>query len=418
MDDEYHEAQLDGKVATELLPLTAMITKMFGPEFVQFIKEKFGSLRNFYETSSATTQCNRTVGSLIPNSSLCWICGYDIVVGVPEERAFAPECEHIFPVAQALFFIGLYSNDIKDNANYIEKLKLEYAWAHHVCNQIKSDKHFIEDRVEGPYRRWSVSRVKIQEFLNDILRRGNTYAGGGDMVKNEIKAENITQADWVARQTEVIHRKCYDLIDTIPPGHDNFWILATVSDLALTYQTSGFVPEAIERYRTIGKPTQMLHFTEQGVISFYNQWAEYMMKNVAIRMAEYLGKPIRRYSREEKVYRSLKVSKLLDNSLIEKINRDALRPVYDMIPNNNDKPAQFVNVIHYLTISIILERISRILNDEDDIKNPTLIKIKTEFSNNIKLIADDLTTKGLGRLLEFLNGLLSTTLKGASRKRR
>ena len=417
MDVDDDEAQLDRDVETELLPLTAMITKMFGREFVQFIKEKYGSLRKFYETSSATTQCNNVIEKSLGNLTTCWICGYEIDWERDGEKAFAPECEHIFPIAQALFFIGLYTNDIKGNIAFIHKLRLEYAWSHHVCNQIKNDAHFIEHRLDNQYRRWSVSITKIQEFLNDILKRGNTYAGGGDLLKDLIKGDHITQAKWIGNRAIVIRDKCQAIIDTIPEKHENFWILATVSDLALTYQTSGFVPEAIERYATIGKPTQMIHYTEQGVISFYNQWAEYIMKNVTIRMASYLGEPFARYSREGKARRSLKVAELLNNSLIERINRDALRPVYDMIPQNNDKPALFTDVIQYLILSIILQRIYRILNDEDDIKSSVLTSIKTEFSNNITLIANNLTTKGLGRLLDFLNSLLATSLKGASRRR-
>ena len=157
-------------VETELKPLTDMITTMFGSDFVDYLKETHGNIRGFYETSTAITQCNNVTGPVVRNRTPCWICGFIIPPTPGPEHGFAPECEHVFPIAQALFFIGLYTSDAKDNETYKQKLRLEYDWAHRVCNQIKNDSHFIDHSISRPDGRWSVNRTKITAFLNKILK--------------------------------------------------------------------------------------------------------------------------------------------------------------------------------------------------------------------------------------------------------
>jgi hypothetical protein len=238
--------QPNDQVEIELLPLTRMVARMFGNDFVDFVRERYGNVRKFYETSSATTQCHNTIGRLLPNISTCWICGF----GIPDtkgnpQHAFSPECEHIFPIAQAIFFIGVYTNEIKSNPAYIEKLKLEYAWSHRVCNQIKNDAHFIEHDIEAADGRWSINIDKIKAFLNDILDRGNLYGGGAVMLLEQIKIARSTREKWIDKQSGFIYQKCKAILDTIEPKDENLWLLTTVSDLTYAYENSGFKPEII-----------------------------------------------------------------------------------------------------------------------------------------------------------------------------
>jgi len=403
-------------VEIELLPLTEMISRMFSPDFVEFIKTKYGNLRKFYETSAAITQCHNTIGAVVRGETKCWICGFTIPEGSKE--AFTPECEHVFPIAQAIFFIGLYTNDVKDNDEYIEKLKLEYDWAHRVCNQIKSDAHFIVHNIENPDGRWSISDDKIRDFLDEILVRGNTYGGGAELLKQEMRMEGISRIKWIERQTARINIKCKKILSQIRPEHENLWLLTTVSDLALLYQNSGFVPEVIAPYNTIAQLRPGEPPTPTEVINFYTAWAKFIMKNVQISMIAYLGERLRRYTVVEKALRSNKVLNVLKNSqLISKIRQQHLPQIYNTIPNNPNKQPRFVEAVQYLILSVVYERISRIFTDVEDINSPSLIKLKSQISVNIETIINIWNANGLQSGLAELNNMLGTSLKGASRKK-
>jgi hypothetical protein len=414
------DVQPNDQVEIELLPLTRMIARMFGNDFVDFVREKYGNVRKFYETSSATTQCHNTIGRLLPNISTCWICGF----GIPDtkgntQHGFSPECEHIFPIAQAIFFIGVYTNEIKANPAYIEKLKLEYAWSHRVCNQIKNDAHFIEHDIEAANGRWSINIDKIKAFLNDILDRGNLYGRGADLLKEQIQKARSTREKWIDNQSGIIYQKCKAILDTIEPKDENLWLLTTVSDLTYAYENSGFKPEIIPPSDTIAVPGQMVAPTMLQINDFYTTWAKYMMKIVQKFMIAYLGERIRRYTSEEKALRSEKVLAVLkDAELISKIQQEILLQVYNSIPNNPNKQARFVEAIYYLILSVISERMGRIFTDPDDSKSNALRSLDSDLRKNLEAIREIWNTRGLQDGIDTLNGILATSLKGASRRRR
>ena len=415
IDDE----QTTDPVEIELLPLTRMVARMFGDDFVDFVKKEYGSVRKFYETSSATTQCNRTVGSLLPNKSKCWICGYNILGGLGPEHPFSPECEHVFPIAQAIFFIGIYTNDIKYNTAYIDKLKLEYAWSHRVCNQIKNDAHFIEHDIEAADGRWSINIDKIKAFLNDILRRGDTYQGGAELLKQQIRNAGTTKENWVDTQSKVIYKKCKTILDTIEPKNENIWLLTTVSDLTHAYENSGFKPEIIAPSETIATSSGMVVATPLQIISVYTALAKYIMKIVQKFMISYLAERIRRYTPEEKALRSNKVLAVLKNAeLISKIRQEHLPQIYNGIPNNPNKQARFIEAIQYLILSVIFERMGRIFTDPEDSNSGSLHSLGSDLRKNMEAIKEIWTEKGLANGINTLNGILTTSLRGASRKRR
>lgn len=163
--------------------LTDMFKTVLGEETVHCLQQKFGSLRQVVEKSSPTTQCNNVIGK--PQD--CWICG-----GIITTDDLGPECEHVFPIAQALVFTGLYEHSlfeqISDEENtdltnaYISGLKKEYRWAHRICNQVKNDAHFIQ--YDGT--NFVINDDLIQNFINDLIATkswgtGNmlcTYLGG------------------------------------------------------------------------------------------------------------------------------------------------------------------------------------------------------------------------------------------------
>jgi len=398
-----------------------MISKMFTREFVDFIKEKYGSVRKFYETSNATTQCNNTITPVVRNVTKCWICDFVIPSTDNTLEPFYPECEHIFPVAQAIFFIGLYNNEIKDNSVFVKKLELEYAWAHRVCNQIKSDTHFIVNNTENPDRRWEIDDNKIRDFLNDILSRGNKYQGGANWLKEQMRINGISREKWINDQSVKINIKCQAILDTIPPKYDNLWMLTTVSDLALLYQNSGFVPEIISPYNMIAQPRGLVEFNAQEVIDLYTTLAKYVMKNVEKFMISYLAERIggRSTPLQEKVIRSSKANEMLKNAeLISKIRQNHMAEIYNIIPNDTNKQARFIEAIQYLILSVILERLNRIFRDPSDRNSGPLQSLHSKFDIHIRALRDIYNNNNLHGQLGVLDRILATSLQGASRRRR
>jgi hypothetical protein len=404
-------------VEIELRPLTDMVTRMYTSDFVKFVTKKHGTLRHFYETSSTTTQCNNTTGHVLSDVTPCWICGFIIPNVNDQYHAFYPECEHVFPIAQAIFFIGLYTNDVKDNAEYVKKLRLEYDWSHRVCNQIKNDSHFIEHRIDHPDGRWGINTDKIKAFLNDILVRGNKYGGGDILLKQQIQKAGMTINTWIDRRTAVIQQRCSDILRTIEPENEDIWILATVSDLSYAYEHSGFVPEVIEPYNPIGVSGQIIVLDQQQTTKVYTTWADFIMKHVRDYTLKYLGERIRRYTPEEKAMRSYKVLSLLDQSLISKVGQHVWT-LYNALPNDVNRQARFVEGVQYIISSILLERMNRIFTDVSDPKSPSLKTLGNELRTNVNTIQEIWVTNKLQNILNSLNTLLSTQLKGASRRRR
>jgi hypothetical protein len=136
-------------------------------------------------------------------------------------------------------------------------------------------------------------------------------------------------------------------------------------------------------------------------------------------MIAYLGERIRRYTSEEKALRSEKVLAVLkDAELISKIQQEILLQVYNSIPNNPNKQARLVEAIYYLILSVISERMGRIFTDPDDSKSNALRSLDSELRKNLEAITEIWNTRGLQDGIATLNGILATSLKGASRRRR
>lgn len=147
---------------------------LFGPEKKAKLKEHgIDTTRAIYELSSPTTQCSAITGIRDPNKTPCYICGIDIDEGDKEikrgktiNQGLTSECEHILPIAQAILFLGLYWAKAPKNGLFVPKaniLKLEYAWAHRTCNQVKSDNTYITiDKTTNKY-------IVKSDSINDLL---------------------------------------------------------------------------------------------------------------------------------------------------------------------------------------------------------------------------------------------------------
>jgi len=184
--------------------------------------QRKGTLRDFFEPSTPVTQCNNTIKS-VNARSICWICETEIYGGESYGFEFNPECEHVFPVMQALCFTGLYSagvyESLKDQEDeegrnrgdlYKEELTREYRWSHRICNQVKSNAHFI---IIGPDGKFGIEVRFIKELLYRIL--GTTSYGGGNKLWSWISIKNPgdTKKTWVDKQSEKVRVVCQQIID-------------------------------------------------------------------------------------------------------------------------------------------------------------------------------------------------------------
>jgi len=161
---------------------------LFGEEAVKEVKKKM-DVREIWNISTNTTQCNNVIGKIAPETD-CWICGLGID---PTDPGMSPECEHILPVAQAVIYLSLYSSKKKNNTTGERRArKMEYGWAHTVCNQDKSDiccivntgtKAEVSDKninfiLKKIYNSNRVDSVKLKAELRPLYPDINSFING------------------------------------------------------------------------------------------------------------------------------------------------------------------------------------------------------------------------------------------------
>lgn len=199
---ETEPEDLTGDARIALTSFTDLMTQTLGEDVINCLKEKYGGLRKFVEPSNPGTQCDNVVGGYISGETPCWICGIPIESTNDQYYLLAPECEHIFPIAQALIFTGLYATPIydsfkltKDKDNYVKELRKEYRWAHRICNQVKNDTHFIS--FNDKTKKFFTDTEKINEFLLN-LETTDTFGGGSELCKKigEFYKENKLTKDY------------------------------------------------------------------------------------------------------------------------------------------------------------------------------------------------------------------------------
>lgn len=195
--------------------LTATMKSVLGDETVQCIQANTNTVRAFFERSTPSTQCGNVIGSA--KGQVCWICGTRII---PKEVSFKPECEHVFPILQALVFTGLYETQLFESLedrqqSYTDGLRLEYRWAHRICNQVKNDAHFVAlTRTGDGTAVFGIDDVKIADFLTKL--ETTTNWGGGAKLLKHLKQE--TQTDPVAYlkgRVSAIRAICRPILEAI-----------------------------------------------------------------------------------------------------------------------------------------------------------------------------------------------------------
>ena len=281
------ESVAAGKVEADkaellLKDLNDMVATCLGKQVADCLKAIKGTIRDTVETASPTMQCNSVLDTpLILGTTECWICGSVIPDKTAEEEAvhiarkrpsdkkkhpLSPECEHIFPVAQALCFTGLYEHELfntlkrtthNNHQAYIEGLKLEYRWAHRICNQVKNDTHFI--KIDG--NRFQVNRDTITPFIRSILTNqeyqwpplpkqnepdyfaDNPRNSGSALLKKQLASTNDA---WVESRVTEIANKTSAILQRVSHITAEDHALNTVKDFQAYAVLRGCKPQNLE----------------------------------------------------------------------------------------------------------------------------------------------------------------------------
>ena len=205
--------------AVLLTTLTDLIISLSDEKTVECLKVKHGGIRDFVELSSPTTQCGNTVGILKPDDTDCWICGGIIPRILRKDVELGAECEHVFPIAQALCFSGLYEsqlyNQLADESStkseaYRKGVTYEYKWAHRICNQVKNDTHFIE-YIDNRFR---IDVNRVEAFLR-TLQTTKKYGSGAALMNYLGNGPRPSDKwrDWTNQRKDAIVKISQDLID-------------------------------------------------------------------------------------------------------------------------------------------------------------------------------------------------------------
>ena len=165
--------------------------------------------RHIYELASVNTQCIETIGDAHVAKD-CWICGFPLDLRYPHQRSneLKPSCDHVLPIAQAVFFIGLYSTrhrteHEKTHGNFKKDiLALEYAWSHLGCNIEKQHTVLIKETIHNHAPVWSPNEHNISKMLTDIVKSSHTPE-----VNEQITHYRGGVHEWVKHRKEKIHHR-------------------------------------------------------------------------------------------------------------------------------------------------------------------------------------------------------------------
>lgn len=196
-----------------------LVNKLFGPTLGEKLALAAGhgkrkDYRGVLEPTGAVTQCERAGHPFVPNMP-CYLCGQPIpdkalLSGTDDE--LYPECEHIFPVTEARWFLDLYMTTRPPTDPWTQRaIELEYDQSHRVCNQAKSNFSFIkEDPVtKNPL----VNRVGIQKVLKSIQIRAQKHVG--DYRNNQLETIMKSIASSILTRTNVIEARIQEIINHI-----------------------------------------------------------------------------------------------------------------------------------------------------------------------------------------------------------
>lgn len=198
--------------SVQKLPLKKMAEKIFPGNY--FLKP-----RSLFETTKPQKQCEAVIDPLTPETK-CWICGLTGGKFV---------CEHVLPIAQAKYFLDLYS---KDTPVSLDMLKLEYEWAHDVCNASKGALVLIK-LEKKPANFYSPDEKNILILLSRIQKK-----------------LNIQDANWIKERKYYITNRIQQIANFVNrPGFENLAVLANSSTLHAIKKRGGKRTYKTKRYK-------------------------------------------------------------------------------------------------------------------------------------------------------------------------
>jgi len=211
---------------------------LFGEETVKEVKKKM-DVREIWNISTNTTQCNNVIGKVNAETP-CWICGLKIDASDP---GMSPECEHVLPVAQAVIYLSLYSAKKKHNTTPERTVrKMEYGWAHTVCNQDKSD---ICCMVNAGNKA-AVSDRNIKYILKKIY---TSNRADSVKIKSEVKALYPTLDSFIDGRLGPVRKRYEDIVDYLNPSSgENRFKLTILAGLVTAMDYSNIREEAHELF--------------------------------------------------------------------------------------------------------------------------------------------------------------------------
>lgn len=303
--------------ASDLLrSFTALIEQYSDTSTIACLVARYGSLRDFFETSSPTTQCANTIRGVQPNNTVCWICGTKIT-GYPGAGPFSalelqPECEHVFPIAQALCFAGLYDAQLykqiaeREGKTAAEAYRIgvsyEYQWAHRICNQLKNDTHYI--RYDGTT--FFIDDALLDSFLQNL--QTTTKYGGGPLLMKWVEQElNLSPSQWIvaARNTmRAISQRLIEFASTsglTPEQHAKVTLMAVRSYIATSPECAGAVERIPDAIAIRGRPgTQLSPLTMSAPVDTAKHFIAVVTETITATLQLSLNKAGRSISAQQK----------------------------------------------------------------------------------------------------------------------
>jgi hypothetical protein len=146
-------------------------------KYTEFCSYFFGAedgteARNILEALSADSQCNAVIGKYEIGRTRCWICNLKLSGNTK------PQCEHILPIIDALFYLNLYqyTNSFRGLGHLQQAiLVLEYLWSEKCCNETKNNDQWITfDESEVCV----INRDGIIASMTRIAEAANNPEGG------------------------------------------------------------------------------------------------------------------------------------------------------------------------------------------------------------------------------------------------
>jgi hypothetical protein len=214
-----------------------VVLKIFGQELGEKLALAAGygkrkDYRKVLEPTDAVTQCERSGNPFKPGMP-CYLCGLPIpdkkLLKGSDDELYV-ECEHIFPVTEARWFLDLYMTTRPPDDTWTRTaIQLEYAQSHRVCNQAKSNLSFIkEDPATGMPL---VNRVGIQRVLKNIQIRARQHIGEYKNRQLDDLMKDI--ANTILSRSSAVEQRVQIIIDHIQTN-ENF----INTDLVLLMRTS------------------------------------------------------------------------------------------------------------------------------------------------------------------------------------